>query len=103
MWTSDVPQTDYDNLWTDESPESFHKFSAVYFAKNVTTPLLILHGEADVRVPFFQGMEYYQMLAARGKTVRMVAYPGSGHFPSLWEQRINVFQEVTDWLAKYNK
>jgi dipeptidyl aminopeptidase/acylaminoacyl peptidase len=103
MWTSDVPQTDFDNRWTDESPEDFRKFSAVYFAKNVTTPLLILHGEADVRVPFFQGMEYFQVLAARGKTVRMVAYPGSGHFPSLWEQRINVFQEVTDWLAKYNK
>jgi dipeptidyl aminopeptidase/acylaminoacyl peptidase len=103
MWTSDVPQTDYDNRWTDESPEDFRKFSAVYFAKNVTTPLLILHGEADQRVPFFQGMEYFQVLAARGKTVRMVAYPGSGHFPSLWEQRINVFQEITDWLAKYNK
>jgi dipeptidyl aminopeptidase/acylaminoacyl peptidase len=103
LWTSDVPQTDYDNRWTDEAPEDFRKFSAMAFAKNVTTPLLILHGEADVRVPTFQGMEYFEILAARGKTVRMVTYPGAPHFPTLWEQRQNVFQEVIDWLAKYDK
>ena len=103
LWTSDVPQTDYDARWTDEDPAAFQKFSAVMFAKNVTTPLLILHGESDERVPFFQGIEYFEILAARGKTVRMVAYPGSPHFPVLWEQRLNVFQEVSDWLAKYDK
>jgi dipeptidyl aminopeptidase/acylaminoacyl peptidase len=103
LWTSDVPQTDFDNRWTDEDPDDFRRFSAMAYAKAVTTPLLILHGEADVRVPFFQGMEYFQILAARGKTVRMVSYPGSGHFPTLWEQRINVFQEVLDWLEKYDK
>ncbi len=32
----------------------------------------------------------------------MVTYPGSPHFPSLWEQRRNVFEEITAWLAKYN-
>jgi dipeptidyl aminopeptidase/acylaminoacyl peptidase len=103
LWTSDVPQTDFDNRWTDEDPDDFRRFSAMAYARSVTTPLLILHGEADVRVPFFQGMEYFQILAARGKTVRMVSYPGSGHFPTLWEQRINVFQEVLDWLEKYDK
>jgi dipeptidyl aminopeptidase/acylaminoacyl peptidase len=103
LWTSDVAQTDFDARWTDEDPDDFRRFSAMAYAKNVTTPLLILHGEADERVPFFQGMEYFQILAARGKTVRMVAYPGSPHFPVLWEQRLNVFQEALDWLAKYDK
>ncbi len=103
LWTSDVPQTDYDNRWTDEDPEAFRQFSVMAFAKNVTTPLLILHGEQDIRVPEFQGLEYFEILAARGKTVRMVTYPGSGHFPTLWEQRLNVFQEVIDWLGKYDK
>ncbi len=102
LWTSDVQQIDYDQRWTDEDPGAFRQYSAVYFAKNVTTPLLILHGEADHRVPTFQGTEYFQMLAARGKTVRMVTYPGSPHFPFLWEQRMNVMQELGDWLAKYN-
>ncbi len=103
LWTSDIAQVDYDARWTDEDPEAFRKFSAVAYANKVTTPLLILHGEADQRVPTFQGTEYFQILAARGKTVRMVTYPGSPHFPVLWEQRLNVMQELTDWLAKYNK
>jgi dipeptidyl aminopeptidase/acylaminoacyl peptidase len=103
LWTSDIGQEDYDARWTDEDPEAFRKFSAVAYANKVTTPLLILHGEADQRVPTFQGTEYFQILAARGKTVRMVTYPGSPHFPLLWEQRLNVLQELTDWLAKYNK
>ncbi len=103
LWTSDIAQTDYDARWTDEDPDAFRKFSAVAYANKVTTPLLILHGEADQRVPTFQGMEYFQILAARGKTVRLVTYPGSPHFPLLWEQRLNVMQELTDWLARYNK
>jgi len=103
LWTSDIQQIDYDARWTDEDPAAFRKFSAVAFADKVTTPLLILHGEADQRVPTFQGTEFFQILAARGKTVRMVAYPGSPHFPTLWEQRLNVMQEVADWLEKYNK
>ena len=102
LWTSDIQQIDYDQRWTDEDPAAFSQFSAVDSVKNVTTPLLILHGEADRRVPTFQGIEYFQLLAARGKTVRMVTYPGSPHFPALWEQRLNVMQELTDWLAKYN-
>lgn len=103
LWTSDIQQIDYDARWTDEDPAAFSKFSAVAFAAKVTTPLLILHGEADQRVPTFQGTEYFQILAARGKTVRMVSYPGSPHFPVVWEQRLNVMQEIADWLGKYNK
>jgi dienelactone hydrolase len=103
LWTSDIPQVDYDARWTDEDPEAFSKFSAVDSASKVTTPLLILHGEADQRVPTFQGTEYFQILAARGKTVRMVTYPGSPHFPVLWEQRLDVMTELAEWLAKYNK
>ena len=103
LWTSDIQQIDYDDRWTDEDPQAFRKFSAVAFANKVTTPLLILHGEADQRVPTFQGIEFFQILAARGKTVRLVTYPGSPHFPTLWEQRLNVFQEIADWLHRYNK
>jgi dipeptidyl aminopeptidase/acylaminoacyl peptidase len=78
------------------------KFSAVMFADKVTTPLLILHGSADVRVPIFQSSEFYALLKERGKTVRMVTYPGSPHFPRLAEQRRDVLDEVGSWLDKYN-
>jgi dipeptidyl aminopeptidase/acylaminoacyl peptidase len=72
------------------------------FSKNVTTPLLILHGGDDVRVPTYQGRELFVLLAEEGKTVRMVTYPGSPHFPRLWEQRHNVFDEILAWLDRYD-
>jgi dipeptidyl aminopeptidase/acylaminoacyl peptidase len=103
MWTSDVQQWDYDARWPDAEPQAFTQFSAVLHADRVTTPLLVLHWEADRRVPTYQGRELYEALAARGKTTRMVTYPGSGHFPSLWEQRRDVFREIAGWLARYNR
>jgi dipeptidyl aminopeptidase/acylaminoacyl peptidase len=100
--TSDIGQVDYDARWQENDPTPFLKFSAVMFANQVTTPLLILHGEADRRVPAFQGREFFVLLAERGKTVRMVTYPGSPHFPKLAEQRRNIYQELAAWLQKYN-
>jgi dipeptidyl aminopeptidase/acylaminoacyl peptidase len=100
--TSDIWQVDYDARMQEKDPTPFLQFSAVTHADAVTTPLLILHGEADIRVPTFQGREYYILLAERGKTVRMVTYPASPHFPVLGEQRRDVFKEVADWLARYN-
>jgi dipeptidyl aminopeptidase/acylaminoacyl peptidase len=102
MWTSDVQQIDYDARWTDKDPNAFFAFSAMMHSEDVTTPLLVLHGAADERVPTYQGREFFEILAARGKTTRMVTYPGSPHFPTVWEQRQDVFREIAAWLARYN-
>lgn len=100
--TSDIWQEDYDARLQEKSPEPMLQFSAVMHADQVTTPLLILHGEADVRVPTFQGREFFILLKERGKTTRMVTYPGSPHFPQLAEQRRDIFNELAAWLNKYN-
>jgi len=100
--TSDIAQVDYDMRLQEKDPAPMLQFSAVMHADKVTTPLLILHGEADLRVPTFQGREFFVLLAERGKTVRMVSYPGSPHFPRLAEQRRDVFTEIQHWLARYN-
>jgi dipeptidyl aminopeptidase/acylaminoacyl peptidase len=100
--TSDSFQTDYDARMQEKDPRPFLKFSPVMFADKVSTPLLILHGSADVRVPPSQSWEFYALLKERGKTVRMVTYPGSPHFPRIAEQRRDVLDEVGSWLDQYN-
>jgi dipeptidyl aminopeptidase/acylaminoacyl peptidase len=102
LWTSDTFQIDFDARWPEKDPAAFQQFSAVAFASKVTTPILILHGEADLRVPTFQGREFYEALAANGKITRLVTYPGAPHFPILWEQRKNVWKEIESWLERYN-
>jgi len=102
MWTSDVQQWDFDARWPEKDLQAFVQFSAVAQAERTSTPLLVLHGESDQRVPTYQGRELYEALAAHGKVTRMVTYPGSGHFPSLWEQRRDVFREIAAWLTTHN-
>ena len=102
IWTSDVQQFDYDARWPDKDPQAFLVFSAAMHSESVTTPLLILHGAADERVPTYEGRELFEVLAARGKTTRMVTYPGSPHFPVVWDQIHDVFREIAAWLARYN-
>ena len=85
-----------------QDPAPFLPFSAIMHADQATTPLLILHGESDLRVPSSQAREFFVPLAERSKTVGMVTYPGSRHFPRLAEQRRDVFTAIKNWLDKYN-
>ena len=51
----------------------------MFNVKGVTTPTLIQHGEADVRVPISQGYEFYNALKRQGVTTRMMVYPRQPH------------------------
>ena len=56
--------------------------SPIAYAAQVTTPALLLHGEADARCPISQSEEYYTLLKRLGKTVEFVRFPGANHaFP----------------------
>lgn len=53
--------------------------SAVWHMKNVMTPVLIVHGEEDVRVPVSQAIAFWRACIHRGVQVKMVTYPREGH------------------------
>lgn len=59
--------------------EAYTRNSPIAFAKNVKTPLLMLHNDADGAVDFTQGVEYFNTLRRLGKPVWMVEYPGENH------------------------
>jgi dipeptidyl aminopeptidase/acylaminoacyl peptidase len=59
-------------------PASRHG-SAIWHMKNATTPVLILHGEEDVRVPVSQAIAFWRACVHRGVPVKMVTYPREGH------------------------
>jgi dipeptidyl aminopeptidase/acylaminoacyl peptidase len=63
--------------WTDGAALAAH--SPITHVQNVTTPLLIQHGEADMRVPVSQAREFYKALKALHKTVEFDIYPRGGH------------------------
>lgn len=59
--------------------EAYIRNSPVYQAKNVATPLVILHNDKDGAVDFVQGIEYYNTLRRLQKPVVMLQYRGENH------------------------
>ncbi|MFU1796141.1 prolyl oligopeptidase family serine peptidase [Paenibacillus azoreducens] len=61
---------DFDKLW---------KHSPLAYVKNVTTPLLILHGEQDLRCPIEQGEQLFVALKRLGKQTQLIRFPEANH------------------------
>jgi dipeptidyl aminopeptidase/acylaminoacyl peptidase len=101
--TADIPGflPDYFGGEPWQQFENFTKHSPITFVKNVTTPTLVLHGEADERVPPGQGYEYYHALKSRGVTTKMVTYPRQPHGFQEPKFILDVAQRHLDWMEKY--
>jgi dipeptidyl aminopeptidase/acylaminoacyl peptidase len=59
--------------------DAYYRNSPVFFAKNVKTPLMILHNDKDGAVDFTQGIEYFNTLRRLDKPVVMLQYKGENH------------------------
>jgi acetyl esterase/lipase len=59
--------------------EAYYRNSPAFFARNVKTPLMLLHNDKDGAVDFTQGVEYFNTLRRLGKSVWMLEYLGENH------------------------
>ena len=59
--------------------EAYQRNSPIYHAKNVQTPLLMLHNDKDGAVDFTQGIEYFNALRRLKKPVALIQYKGENH------------------------
>ncbi|MFQ3582747.1 MAG: S9 family peptidase [Chloracidobacterium sp.] len=79
--TTDGPVTWYDQFrkhpWED--PQEFAVRSPLSYVANVTTPTMLLTGEADLRTPIGQTEEYYRALKMLGKPTLLVRVPDEFH------------------------
>lgn len=77
--------------------------SAVAYAKDVTTPLLIVHDVGDARDPIVNSYVFYKALRDNGKPVTFVAYPIAGHFPRDPVRTADLYQRWIDWFDGHFK
>jgi dipeptidyl aminopeptidase/acylaminoacyl peptidase len=78
--TTDIPNYMawfFGTPWDEE--EMYEQLSAIRHVKKVKSPVLIMHGAQDARVPISQAIEFYQALRDLGKDVTFVKYPREGH------------------------
>ncbi|MFT4198857.1 MAG: S9 family peptidase [Pseudoxanthomonas sp.] len=75
--------------------------SPIRYAGQVRIPLLVLHGEADQRVPIEQGAMFYRALKFNRTPVQMVSYPRGPHWFHEQAAGRDVQERVLAWLDKY--
>jgi len=80
-------------------PERFLDHSPLMYVDNVTTPVLLLHGEDDIRCHITQAEEFYTALKRLGKEACMVRYPGEFHG---FKKPRHAFDRLTRMLAWFD-
>ena len=77
--------------------------SAVFHARTMDTPLLLLHGTADGSVEWLQAVEFYNALRFNEKNVIFVSYPGQGHHATKLENKIDFQIRMEQFYDHYLK
>ncbi|HEX6488328.1 MAG TPA: S9 family peptidase [Candidatus Dormibacteraeota bacterium] len=88
--------------WPD--PEEQWRRSPIRYVQNVKTPLLLTHGEMDLRCPISQAEEMFGALRLLGKDVEMVRFPDESHDLSRSgrpDRRVERLDRVSGWMVKH--
>ncbi|MBM3758898.1 MAG: S9 family peptidase [Acidobacteria bacterium] len=103
--TGDIPRTKETEFlgppWEPVGNATMIKYSPITYVKNMKTPTLFVHGEADLRVPIAQAEELYTALKKLGVPARFARYPGEYHGGwSPWNT-MHRYNEEMRWWAQY--
>ena len=89
---------DHVDTWLELSPATY--------ARNIETPVLVLHSENDLRCNIEQGEHLFTELRLLGKEVEMVRFPAESHELTRGGSpvhRVQRFEIVLDWFDRYLK
>jgi dipeptidyl aminopeptidase/acylaminoacyl peptidase len=86
-----------------EVQKMYDRFSPHRFVRHWRTPLLVVHGEKDFRVPVTQGMEAFTAAQLQGVPSRFLYYPDEGHWVLGPQNGVLWHRIFFDWLGRYCK
>ena len=66
-----------------------------------TMPPPINYGEPNYRVPYYEGLEYYSALRAKGIAARLVVYPDENHWILKPQNSRLWYREFFAWLKRF--
>ncbi|XP_061910683.1 acylamino-acid-releasing enzyme-like [Entelurus aequoreus] len=102
-WCMYLAGYDYstDSLLEPAVWEQMLNMSPIKLSQHVQTPVLLLVGENDKRVPPKQSIEYYRALKAKQVPVRLLMYTGNNHSLSSVDAESDGFMNTALWITKY--
>ena len=84
-----------------EREETYEKYNPVNYVDNWQTPMLVIHGELDYRVPVTQGIGAFTALQRQGIESRFVYFPDENHWVLKPHNSIKWHNEVNAWLHRF--
>lgn len=90
-----------DRPWDGIGPHNADRFSPISYAANVETPLLILHGQNDTRVPVSQAIGFERALRGQDVPVELVTYPREPHGIGEPAHQKDVLRRVRAWYKRF--
>lgn len=84
--------------WDRNPPKSYAEFSPHNLVKNWGTPMMVIHGGNDFRVPINQGMEAFQAAQLKGIKSKFLYYPNEGHWVLKPQNGLIWHSEFFKWL-----
>lgn len=86
-----------------ERPDNRYEFSPHLFVKNWDTPILVIHGAKDFRVPESQGMAAFNAAQMRNIPSRFLYFPEENHWVLSAQNGILWQREFAGWLNRWLK
>jgi dipeptidyl aminopeptidase/acylaminoacyl peptidase len=87
--------------WTNAA--MYERWSPHNFVRNFNTPILIIHGELDYRVPIGEGLQLFTAVQRKGVDSKLLIFPDEGHWVLKPQNSQLWYHTVLDWLDKYLK
>jgi dipeptidyl aminopeptidase/acylaminoacyl peptidase len=84
-----------------EDPARVLKQSPHAAAKAFATPTLVIHGALDYRVPYEQGLAYYNTLRVKKVPARLVYFPDENHWILKPQNSLLWYNEFFDWCKRW--
>ncbi len=86
-----------------DTPELTDELSPIRYAKNFSTPHLIIHGDLDYRVPVTGGEQMFTALQRQGVPSKMIRYPDENHWILQPHNARFWYASILDWFDQWLK
>ncbi len=83
--------------------EYYAKVSPHSYAQNWDTPIMIITGELDYRVPYTQSLEAFTAARAQNVPAKLIVYPEENHWVLKPQEKLFWYKEVFKFLNQYTK
>ncbi|QJE03293.1 S9 family peptidase [Massilia forsythiae] len=84
-------------------PEKHERFNPVLFVNKWKTPMLVVQGDLDFRIPTAQGLSTFTALQRRGIDSKLLVFPDENHWVLKPANSLLWHRTVFDWLDHYLK